>query len=83
MTTQMLTKAWRRRPFRPFVISLDSGETVRIAHPEIMVVGEFTAVILETGPERLQLIDIGSIARIELAPESKDPGTGDASTGGR
>lgn len=69
MRTEMLMQAWRRRPFRPFVMTLDSGETVRVAHPEIMVVGEFTAVILETGPERLQLIDIDSIARIELAPK--------------
>jgi hypothetical protein len=65
----MLSQALHRKPFRPFVMSLNSGETVRVAHPEIMVVGEFTAVILETGPERLQLIDIDSIARIELAPK--------------
>lgn len=69
MTTEMLTQAWRRRPFRPFVLSLNSGETVRIAHPEIMVVGKQWAVILETGPERLLLIDIDWIARIELAPK--------------
>ena len=75
MRTEMLNQALHRKPFRAFVMSLDSGETIRVAHPEIMVVGEYTAVILETGPERLQLIDIDSIARIELAPKAPVKGS--------
>ncbi len=58
--------AWRRaRPFRPFVLHLDSGETFEVAHPENLGFSPDTPVlIIWGGPEGVTMIDVDAISAI-------------------
>jgi hypothetical protein len=47
----------RRRPFRPFLIELHSGDRISVAHPE--AVDRHGELFLHRGPDRSQRIFAG------------------------
>jgi hypothetical protein len=71
----------RRRPFRPFRITLTDGRTYEVHHPELAMVGLSTVVIGVPAPnypdptfyQRAVTIDLGHIMEAEALPAAATP----------
>ncbi|MBW3540373.1 MAG: hypothetical protein KY476_08890 [Planctomycetes bacterium] len=66
---QSLRGFHRRRPFRPFLVELVSGSTVRIEHPEALVYRAGSAVYIAANGE-IHLFDHEGVSRISDVVES-------------
>jgi len=62
-----LTAFVQRRPFRPFLIELMSGDRVRVTHPE--AVGIQKEMIYHASPQKVyQLFDGSSVCQLRDEP---------------
>jgi hypothetical protein len=57
----------QRRPFRPFVIQMNTGETLLVTHPEILLVADEVIVFVEAEAGR-RLFDASSVCQFFEAP---------------
>jgi hypothetical protein len=63
-----LQEVIRARPFRPFAIVAADGARIRVGHPEwIAVRGERSAAVYDQD-ERLHIVDVMLIQRVEVDP---------------
>ncbi len=71
--------AWQRaRPFRPFELHLDSGETFEVSHPENLGFSPDTPVLIVWGgPEGVTMIDVAVISAITHRKSPSRKGKGD------
>ncbi|MGC8640117.1 MAG: hypothetical protein ACP5XB_09610 [Isosphaeraceae bacterium] len=68
MRAEDLREVIRARPFRPFAIVAADGGRIRVDHPEwIMVRSERSAAVYDQD-ERLHIIDVMLIQRVEVEP---------------
>ncbi len=81
MTDEELKEAVRRQPFAPFRLTLTTGETFDIRHPELILVGRRSAVIgLTDDPSslsfdrtfRVDLFHVVSMGEIAKAPKGSN-----------
>jgi hypothetical protein len=80
MEPQELLAVLRERPFRPFRISLTDGRTLDIAHPELVLPGQRSAVIGLLAPgqteplyERRITVDLLHIVSLEPLQTPANP----------
>jgi hypothetical protein len=68
MTANDIREVVRTQPFRPFTIFMDDGASYRIAHPDGVAIGNFTAMVAmpanDEGDSYMRL-SIRHISRIE------------------
>jgi hypothetical protein len=57
MTKEDLHEAARRQPFQPFRVTLTTGSTYDIRHPDLIMVGRRSAVIGITNDSKGQVYD--------------------------
>ena len=83
MRTEDLHQVIKAAPFRPFAIVAADGKQIIVRHPEeILFQGGRTAVVMERD-ERLHIIDVMLVQRLELDPPvpagvvSQNPNGGD------
>jgi hypothetical protein len=63
----------RRRPFRAFLIELNSGDRIRVAHPE--AVDRYGELFLYRSPDRSHRIFAGSsVCQLIEPPPAGSPG---------
>jgi hypothetical protein len=55
-----------RKPFRPFVVELASGASIRVDHPEAIVVRGPRAVFIDHD-HGVSIFDAGDVVRIQAA----------------
>ena len=68
MRAEDLQEVIRAAPFRPFAIVFADGRQIVVTHPEwILFQGGRTAVVMEPD-QRLHIIDVMLVQRLELAP---------------
>lgn len=77
MRPEDLHRFLRRRPFRPFRITLTDGRSYEIHHPELMMVGRSSAEVGIPSPrhreptfERIVSVSLLHVMEVELLPES-------------
>jgi hypothetical protein len=84
MTRQELHGTARRQPFVPFRVILTTGATYDIRHPDLIMVGQRSAVVgLPRDPERTFydgtiLVDLLHIVGVEMLPVTPASGNGSA-----
>ena len=83
MTTDRLRNAITARPFRPFVVHLADGKTLRVPHPDFIFVsaGGRTVLIVEGegDHEQANILELLLVTRLEfdpLAPAGRRTGQG-------
>lgn len=82
MTQEELQEVARRRPFAPFRLTVSTGATYDVRHPDLIMVGRRSAVIglvnepSGTAYDRFVSVDLMHFVSIEELP------TPSASTGG-
>ncbi len=75
MSAEDLLRFTRRQPFEPFRVKVSGGEVYEVAHPDMMIVGNTSAIIAVPHPSRpggpahrvvtvslLHVIEIGLLA---------------------
>jgi hypothetical protein len=67
MKAEDLQEVIKAAPFRPFAIVAADGKEIVVRHPEWIVHQGRTAVVIEPD-ERLHIIDVMLIQRLELDP---------------
>ncbi len=68
MEASGLQEVIRAQPFRPFAIVAADGARIRVGHPEwIAVRGERSAAVFDQD-ERLHIIDVMLVQRLEIEP---------------
>ena len=81
MTDEDLKEAVRRQPFAPFRLTLTTGDTFDIRHPELILVGRRSAVIGLTDDAsslsfdrtyRVDLFHVVSVEEITKAPKGSN-----------
>ena len=67
MTTEVLHRMHETRPFRPFSIRLGDGQSLRVAHPEMLAYSpkSRTAVVYRDNGS-FQIIDLLLVTGIEV-----------------
>ena len=70
MKTEDLHDVIGAAPFRPFAIVFADGAKVVVPHPEWILFprGARTAVFMDPADQRLHIIDVMLVQRLELAP---------------
>lgn len=67
MHVEALKDQLRARPFRPFRLVLATGETLEVRHPEMLALGNRTAVMIDSD-DRTHYIDVALVVKLEVAP---------------
>lgn len=68
---EQIRRAWERRPFRPFVMRLGDGETLRVPRPSFLwLSGCGGTVIVELPSGSFEVLD----TRFVVAIEEEEPG---------
>ena len=67
MTTDALIEHWRTKPFNPFAIHMADGRSIRLSHPEYMIMSptKRTVVVYERG-DVFRVLDIRLITEREV-----------------
>jgi len=77
-TTSVLKDVLRRRPFEPFRITMSSGETYEVRHPEMALLVRSGIYVASGGdedlPARAAYLPLLHIAGVEAASPSEDNG---------
>ena len=78
ITFQRLASYVFAEPFRPFRISLTSGQNLEIRYPDIVSIGRSSAridffmsddpVLVKEGTRRVPFVSIASVEPLEIAP---------------
>ena len=82
MSTDDLRRAARKQPFEPFRVTLTTGATYDILHPDLIMVGERSAIIGMTDNPKLEVyqrtiqVDLFHIVAIEELPKADRPSNG-------
>lgn len=67
MTIDQLKAMMAKRPFRQFTLRLADGSRVSVTHPElVLVVPPGRTIIVATGYESFEIIDLLLVAAIEV-----------------
>jgi len=81
MAPEELRDATKERPFEPFRLVMSDGVAYDILHPDLLMVGQRTAVVGLVGDpaqefyDRTIKIDLSHVVRIEPVPPAPPPGT--------
>jgi hypothetical protein len=66
MERESLDALHRARPFRPFVIHMGDGRSVRVTHPELLARGGRTLVVFEQPGNRMRIVDLMLVTELEI-----------------
>jgi hypothetical protein len=61
-----IQKLYEARPFRPFVIHVADGRTIKVEHPEFMAQAPTGRTIFVYDPKDFQIIDVLMITGLEV-----------------
>jgi hypothetical protein len=81
MSPEELRDATKQRPFEAFRVVMSDGVAFEIYHPDLLMVGQRTAVIGLVGDpahefyDRTIKIDLGHVVRLEPMPSTPPPAT--------
>lgn len=65
MTVKQFRSAYKKRPFKPFTIVTQSGETYRVAHPEaVWQSSDGDTVIVDPGGGTVALMGVEHITEV-------------------
>lgn len=87
MTADDLLTFIRAEPFQPFCVTLTSGKTYQIGHPQMVRVGKSAIIVFHFSGEpcdpydRMEMLALSSIERAEPIPPTKPPSAPFASGG--
>jgi hypothetical protein len=66
MNLNLIRRAYRARPFRPFWLHLADGREIRVTHPEnMLLVSDGRSVIVDVPREGVEWIDIPLLTALE------------------
>ena len=72
MTASDLREFVRTSPFKPFRLHLADGKSLRVPHPDVILVGADLAVVANVSsegvPGELNFVPYEHIARVEMLP---------------
>ena len=69
MQRESLEALHQARPFRPFIMHLTDGRSVRVAHPELLARGGRTLVVFEQPGNHMRIIDLMLVTELSLNGE--------------
>lgn len=64
-----LVDALHRKKFKPFVLCLDSGETIPVKHPDCVLFSENKTVAVVADGEHLHIVDLDHVSNLSLNQE--------------
>jgi hypothetical protein len=82
MIPQELRDALRQQPFEPFRLVMSEGEGYDIRHPDLLWIGQWTAMVGLTGDpaktfyERAVKVDLAHVIRLEPLAAASPPKNG-------
>jgi len=73
MTADRLREAHTKTPFRPFVLHMSDGRSLRVRHPELLAIAPSgrTAVVIEADDSH-HIVDVLMITDIEFKADRAD-----------
>lgn len=69
MNAVNLVDALHRKKFKPFVICLDSGEIIKVKHPDCVLLSENKTVAVVAEGEHLHIVDLVHISNLSMKHE--------------
>ncbi len=80
MTTEQFLVHVRARPFKPFVIHMADGRSIRVSHPEAVAYGGGRTAAVATSRKTFEIVDLLLVPSLETedAPASQGPQEQDA-----
>jgi hypothetical protein len=66
MQRESLDALHNARPFRPFVIHLSDGRSVRVMHPELLARGGRTLVVFEQPGNHMRILNLTQVTELAL-----------------
>ncbi len=64
MDRETIARLMQRQPFEPFELHVSSGETYRVRHPELAVLGKAKIIIVDPETDTVDIVGLLHVTRV-------------------